>query len=279
MEYPFFKIVIQGKQLELKLIFDLEASRIEARVFLPSNYPETVLGEKYRDREIFVLAFSIYNKDRKDTEIEKYSDMLKGLLEDVEKHCIFIHEFFFYPKLSNTEMTSEEKVSFGGLGKKVLCTMFNLISDRFPLNPEKTLVVLEASGNVRSRSNSDSREREIINMEKDSLIQLVEKYNILQLDGFSDMFKRKEDRELFNTRSNTWKGLSKKKLANVLTYFILNYEDNLILASYYNRNYGFDIVYDRSFSHILMATNVSTILRYCSQKHPNVRVFSDKSVT
>jgi hypothetical protein len=161
------------------------------------------------------------------------------------------------------EMTSEEKMAFGGLGKKVMCLMFNLISGRFPLNPERTLVVLEASGNVRSRSNSSLREVEIMNMDKDSLIRLVEKYNILQLDGFSEMFKKKEDRELFNASSNTWKGLSKNKLANTLTYFILNYEDNLILADYYNRNYGFNIVYDMSFSHILMATNVSTILRYC----------------
>jgi hypothetical protein len=102
-----------------------------------------------------------------------------------------------------------------------------------------------------------------MNMDKESLIRLVEKYNILQLDGFLEMFKKKEDRELFNASSNGWKALSRKKLANTLTYFILNYEDNLLLASYYNRNYGFDIVYDRSFSHILMATNVSTILRRC----------------
>ncbi|NBW29528.1 hypothetical protein EBR37_04050 [bacterium] len=265
MEYPLCKIVIQEETISLKIIVDLEASRIESRVFLPTNYPNTVLGDKYRDREIFLLAFSIYNKDRMDTEIERYSGLLKGPLEDVDKHCIFIHEFFFYPKLSDVEMTSEEKVSFGGLGKKVMCLVFNLISNKFPLIPERTLVVLEASGNVRSRSNSSLREAEIMNMDKDSLIRLVEKYNILQLDGFSEMFKKKEDRELFNASSNSWKGLSKNKLANTLTYFILNYEDNLILAGYYSRNYGFDIVYDMSFSHILMATNVSTILRYCKR--------------
>ena len=265
MKIPLTKIIIDGSVIDLEVSVDLDASRIEAHVFLPSNYPNTILGDKYRGREIFQLAFSIYNKDREDTEIEKYSDKLQGLLEDVDKHVIFIHEFFFYPKLSDVEMTSEERVSFGGLGKKVMCTMFNLISSRFPLNPERTLVVLEASGNVRSRGNSSLREAEIMNMDKDSLIRLVEKYNILQLDGFSEMFKRKEDRELFNASSNSWKGLSKKRLANTLTYFIVNYEDNLILAGYYNRNYGFDIVYDMSFSHILMATNVSTILRYCKR--------------
>jgi hypothetical protein len=263
MKIPLTSILIDGRVIDLEVTVDLEASRIEARVFLPTNYPITVLGDKYRDREIFLLAFSLYNKDKKGTEIEKYSELLKGLLEDVDKHCIFIHEFFFYPKLSDVEMTSEEKVSFGGLGKKVMCLVFNLISNRFPLNPERTLVVLEASGNVRSRSNSSLREAEIMNMDKDSLIRLVEKYNILQLHGFSEMFKKKEDRELFNASSNSWKGLSKNKLANTLTYFILNYEDNLILAGYYNRNYGFNIVYDMSVSHILMATNVSTILRYC----------------
>ena len=265
MKIPLTSILIDGRVIDLEVTVDLEASRIEARVFLPTNYPITVLGDKYRDREIFLLAFSIYNKDKKGTEIEKYSELLKGLLEGVDKHCIFIHEFFFYPKLSDVEMTGEEKMAFGGLGKKVMCLVFNLISNKFPLIPERTLVVLEASGNVRSRSNSDLRESEIMNMDKDSLIRLVEKYNILQLDGFSDMFKKKEDRELFNASSNTWKGLSKKKLANTLTYFILNYEDNLILAGYYSRNYGFDIVYDMSFSHILMATNVSTILRYCKR--------------
>lgn len=263
MKIPLTSIVIEGVAIDLEVTVDLEASRIEARVFLPTNYPITVLGDKYRAREIFQLAFSIYNKGRKDTEIEKYSDRLKGLLEGIDKHCIFIHEFFFYPKLSDTEMTGGEKMAFGGLGKKVMCVMFNLISNRFPLNPERTLVVLEASGNVRSRSNSDRREAEIMDMDRDSLIGLVEKYGILQLDGFLEMFKKKEDRELFNASSNSWKGLSKKKLANTLTYFILNYEDNLILAGYYNRNYGFDIVYDRGLSHILMATNVSTILRYC----------------
>ena len=265
MKIPLTSILIDGRVIDLEVTVDLEASRIEARVFLPTNYPETFLGDKYRDREIFLLAFSLYNKDKKGTEIEKYSELLKGLLEDVDKHCIFIHEFFFYPKLSDVEMTSEEKVSFGGLGKKVMCLVFNLISNKFPLIPERTLVVLEASGNVRSRSNSSLREAEIMNMDKDSLIRLVEKYNILQLDGFSEMFKKKEDRELFNASSNSWKGLSKNKLANTLTYFILNYEDNLILAGYYSRNYGFDIVYDMSFSHILMATNVSTILRYCKR--------------
>jgi hypothetical protein len=263
MKIPLTSILIDGSVIDLEVTVDLEASRIESRVFLPTNYPNTTLGDKYRNREIFLLAFSIYNKDQMDTEIERYSDRLKGLLEDVDKHCIFIHEFFFYPKLSDVEMTSEEKVSFGGLGKKVMCLMFNLISNRFPLNPERTLVVLEASGNVRSRSNSNLRESEIMNMDKESLIRLVEKYNILQLDGFLEMFKKKEDRELFNASSNGWKALSRKKLANTLTYFILNYEDNLLLASYYNKNYGFDIVYDRSFSHILMATNVSTILRRC----------------
>ena len=265
MKIPLTSIVIEGSVIYLEVTVDLEASRIEARVFLPTNYPITVLGDKYRDREIFLLAFSIYNKDRDNTEIEKYSDKLQKLLEVVDKHCIFIHEFFFYPKLSDVEMTSEERVSFGGLGKKVMCLMFNLISNRFPLNPERTLVVLEASGNVRSRSNSSLREAEIMDMDRDSLIGLVEKYGILQLDGFLEMFKRKEDRELFNASSNSWKGLSKKKLANVLTYFIVNYEDNLILAGYYSRNYGFDIVYDRSLSHILMATNVSTILRHCKR--------------
>jgi hypothetical protein len=161
-------------------------------------------------------------------------------------------------------MTKEEISKFGGIGKKVFCIMLNLITSKFPLNPERTLVVLEASGNVRSRSNSVLRESEIMNMDKDSLIQLVENYGILHLDGFSDMFKKKEDKLLFNSSSNSWKSLSRQKIANVLTYFIINYEDNLILAGYYNRNYGFDIVYDRSFSHILMAAKVSTILRYCS---------------
>jgi hypothetical protein len=265
MKIPLTKIVIDEMEIDLNISVDLEDTKIDALVFLPTNYPNTVLGDKYRDREIFLLSFSIYNKDRRDTEIEKYSDKLQRLIEDVESHVIFIHEFFFYPKLSDTEMTGEERVAFGGLGKKVLCLMFNLVNNSFPLIPEKTLVVLEASGNVRSRSNSDIREKEIINMDKDSLIQLVERYRILQLDGFSDMFKKKEDRDLFNASDNSWKNLSKKKLANVLTYFIVNYEDNLILAGYYNRNYGFEIVYDKSFSHILMATNVSTILRYCKR--------------
>lgn len=265
MLIPLTVIKIQDKELHLEITVDLEASRIEARVFLPSSYPNTVLGDKYRDREIFILVFSIYNKDRRGTELEKYSEKLHGLLEAVDSHIIFIHEFFFYPKLSDTEMTSDEKIAFGGLGKKVMCTMFTLVSERFPLNPERTLVVLEASGNVKSRSDSDKREEEIMNMDKDSLIQLVENYGILKLDGFGDMFKRKEERNMFTNGSNSWKGLSKKRMANTLSYFIINYEDNLILAGYYNRNYGFDIVYDRSFSHILMATNVSTILRYCSK--------------
>ncbi len=264
MKIPLTSIVIDGKELHLEVTVDLEADKIEARVLLPSNYPQTVLGDKYRGRDIFLLAFSIYNKDRRGTEIEKYSDQLQELLEAVEKHIIFIHEFFFYPKLSDTEMTSDEKMTFGGLGKKVMCTMFNLVSTKFPLNPERTLVVLEASGNVRSRSNSDKREKEVMNMDKDSLIQLVEQYGILQLEGFGDMFKRKEERELFTSSSNSWKDLSRKKMANTLSYFIINYEDNLILAGYYNRNYGFDIVYDRSLCHILMATNVSTMLRYCN---------------
>jgi hypothetical protein len=161
-------------------------------------------------------------------------------------------------------MTSEERLMFRGLGKRVMCTMFDLISGRFPLNPNKTLVVLEASGTVRSTSDSDSREDEIMNMDKDSLIQLVDNYNIIGLDGFKDMFKKQKDKDLFS--SNSWKEMSKKEIAKYLTYFIVNYEDNLILAGYYYRNYGFDIVYDRSFSHILMATNISTIMRYCNTK-------------
>jgi hypothetical protein len=264
MKIPLATIKINGQTVDLEISVDLEATRIEAIIALPKNYPDTVLGERYRDRNIFILAFSIYNKDRKDTEIEKYSERLRELLDAVETYYIFIHEYFFYPKMSNIEMTSEEKVAFGGLGKKVLCAMFNLISTKFPLNPEKTLVVLEASGNVRSTSDSDNREDEIMNMDKDSLIQLVENYNIIGLDGFTDMFKKQKDKALFS--SNSWKDLPRKDLAKYLTYFIVNYEDNLILASYYYRNYGFDIVYDRSFSHILMATNVSTILEYCSKK-------------
>jgi len=264
MKIPLTKIEIDKKIIDLEIDVDLEDTRIEARVFLPTNYSNTVLGDKYRDREIFLLAFSIYNKDKSGTEIEKYSRELKILLEDVETHCIFIHEFYFYPKLYDVQMTNEEKISFSGLGKKVMCLMFNLIATKFPLNPDKSLVVLEASGNVRSRNNSDLRENEIMAMDKKSLIALVEKYGILELQGFSNMFKVKEDARQFNSSTNEWKNLSRKKLAKSLTYFILNYEDNLILAGYYNRNYGFSIVCDRNLSHILMATNLSTIIKYCN---------------
>ncbi len=265
MKIPLTNIQISGNSIDLEISVDLEATRIEAIVTLPKNYPDTLLGERYRGRNIFILAFSIYNKDRRDTEIEKYSEKLQELLDAVESHYIFIHEFFFYPKMSGIEMTSEERLMFRGLGKRVMCTMFDLISGRFPLNPNKTLVVLEASGTIRSTSDNDMREEEIMDMDKDTLIQLVENYNIVGLDGFKDMFKKQKDKDLFS--SNRWKDMSKKEIAKYLTYFIVNYEDNLILAGYYYRNYGFDIVYDRSFSHILMATNLSTILKYCNMKH------------
>jgi hypothetical protein len=266
MKFPLCRITVNSIKVDLELDLDLDAERIEAVVILPDNYPDTVMGEKYKNREIFILSFSVRRKDHIQEQLNKYIGPLGDLLDVIDTHYIFIHEFYLYPKSSNTEMTREEQLAFGGIGKKVLCIVFNLLMDKFPLRRERVLVVLEASGNIRDLVGTEAREREIKKLDKYALVDLIERYELLKMSNVVNMVKPKELKYLFTDNSQKWKELDKKLILKYFLYFIMNYDENITLANYYTRNYGFQIVDKTNFSHILMATTASNILNNCSSK-------------
>jgi hypothetical protein len=113
-------------------------------------------------------------------------------------------------------MTTDEQNSFSGIGKKVLCIIFNLLVDRFPLNPDRVLVVLEASGNVRNLEDTKLFEKGLKKLSKDDLIDLIERYGLVNMSNVVNMVKPKELRELFTNGSERWKELEKQQILKFL---------------------------------------------------------------
>lgn len=252
---PCVTCVIEGTPVQLDLhIYRDRYDKVFSSIKLPATYPETTqLGTRYKHRTIFVFSLTLHAKNKVEQHWlpAQHVRRLKQYMP-AAKDFWFINEFYFYPKTANVPLTVEEQSVFGGLGKRAAAMVLRHLLLTVPslMELSQTVVCLEASGAVRSRAAQDERERELEEASVEHLRDLVETtYNLLAVPDFYNMPAAAK-----KFKNGQWKRMCKSDLLDHVMAPIMYAEDNILLAQYYTRNFGLDILDDtHKTSQICMA--------------------------
>jgi hypothetical protein len=256
---PFVTFVIKGTPVQLDLhIYRDQYDKVFSSIKLPATYPDTTqLGTRYKERTIFVFSLTLHAKNKVEQHWlpARHVRLLRQYMPAASDFW-FINEFYFYPKTANIPLTAEEQSVFGGLGKRAAAVVLrHLILTVSSIDMGRTVVCLEASGAVRSRSAQNERERELEQASLEDLHHLVEtKYNLLAVPDFYVAAAKK-------FKTGLWKKMCKSDLLDHVLAPIMYAEDNILLAQYYTRNFGLDIIDDtHKTSQICMAAPLDRMI-------------------
>jgi len=223
---PLSSITIADTIIPLFIDLVINKFRVHASVSLPKNYPDTTnLKREFHNKPIFDLIFAAVTINKNPLQRKMIDN--SGVNEDaLDEKYIYINQIYFRPKEFNIPMTSEEETQFRGIGRKVICKVFEVVVPLFSLNPNRTLVFLTAEGTINNKERHDAKEAELISMSP-SLVRKLK--------------------------------LSHNLSADVSIKNLLAAEENIQLATYYHRIFGFKIIDQKDPYSILMCTFLNVI--------------------
>ena len=105
-----------------------------------------------------------------------------------------MNKFYNVAKSENRIITPEENLVFAGLGKKFICIGFPYMINHFDINPNETLIILQASGGDIRTETDKYRVQQYVSLGTSNILQIYyNKYpedfknsNIL-LNKYSDL--------------------------------------------------------------------------------------------
>lgn len=157
MNIPLGIYHIENRFVELNVNIHDEtqdgAVKFSIHVPLPSNYPLTKIGmsPNIQEEGLFYALISFIGDDKYGW-IEKFA-LAQEILETNATYGVVLHAFYNIVKKYHIQQTFEESLIFRGFGKKILCLALRNILDYVNIDPQDTLILLEASGGTFDTSN------------------------------------------------------------------------------------------------------------------------------
>lgn len=238
---------------------------LKIRVPFPKEYPITDLKEELSDLfEAFVTIYDtnmdpfkpIEDTDNDDDdEIEEDTEVIHNTsLEHIDKikevlgmgyieNIIYIESFYIFSRRYNIRERPDERSMLRGLGKTVICKVFNeILTTKFEgIKELNSIVLLEAGGGGVITDEDYVRYDRYSNMNKNELLDFL-KVN------YSEFYD-----EEFQDYNESWD----------VPLTLVTLENNKNLSAYYTNMYGFKLV---TFESLLtpMVVSLYTFLEKCS---------------
>jgi hypothetical protein len=221
---------------DLTLNINIRNNKINMNIPLPENYPLTNIGtsEIIKSKGLFTAEFLIISPNNRSW-YSHLADNVNQLFNINSNSAVILNRFYNTAKVENIPTTPEEKLMLSGLGKKFICTGISYIVNYFDLNPDNTLILLQASGGTVTTDLDKLRSQEYLTLDRNSILKIYQD-------------KYPED---FNSVSILFDKYSNADLADALVAL----ENNERLIQYYIDGFGF-----QPLNYISMETMMGTIL-------------------
>lgn len=230
--------------LKIELWKNLKGSQVAKMIIpLPQNYPLTQTGtsDMVKLKGLFEAELSVISSSNRSWNLYQINTLQKqfGI---AGKKAVSLNKFYNIAKSENLIITPEENLLFSGLGKRFICSGFPYILEYFNVNPDETLILLQASGGAVRTDNDRLRVQKYLQLGRNNIMQIYQN-------------KYPED---FNETYIFFVKYSDLELAEAL----VSLENNERLIQYYTEAFGFQPL-DYTSTETMMATTLSTFIYNC----------------
>lgn len=234
---------VSGTLIELELQIILDQNNVKMKVSLPENYPETEIVKSHwlRKSGLIYADFNLINPSNSSWDYYLAREVNK-IFNIKSKNALILKDFRNMSIEENLSLQDDEIIINKGLGKKILCIGMPYIIDYFKLDPDNTLILLDAQGGaVRKKEDTDK----------------VLQYFTEGRDFMFDLHNKK-----FSEDYSVMKQFLLKKQNDYLAERLVSLENNENLINYYNKSLGFTQLTYTSKS-TLMGTKLSEMIKSC----------------
>lgn len=244
-------------ELTVKIEFSNDGAKM--MIPLPKNYPLTTVGTSkiIKSKGLFIAEIFVMSLEDDDWnsyfpahDWETARTAAREQFGVTTGSHILLDAFYNIAKNENIAITPEEELIFKGLGRKFICTVFPYVVNYFNLDPNSTLIFLQAKG-IPFDSDVDPIKTEYDRAK-------FQHYLTLDMNTILSIYKEKYPEEFEIMYGYLMTGPQSAAHSLVL------HEINQRLIQYYTVTYGFQPLTHISLGTIMAAT-VSTFLGNCSR--------------
>lgn len=212
---------------------------VRLNIPFPEDYPKpsrVAEFSKIKKSGLFTATFALCDI----CPWKEYFKKSNALLTDKKHQCMLITQFYINPKLYDLTLNTIDKEILNGLGKTALCIGVNYFAKSGFINPENTLVMLDASGGSSDRPEDIERINELLKNEQE----------------LHRIFKQNYPK-WYNSEGDQY---TLEQLAEEYVAF----ENNKTLVNYYVKTFGFKIIdAETEPLGVLMATPLTSFIERC----------------